>query len=88
MGACAVGQSAVGAFSPRAVAYQRVSYGDPSAITGPAPWAKWTCSSFRRASRPQEGTQAYAEGKFLDVLLAFRLARHWPDVLSNALEPG
>ena len=38
--------------------------------------------------RRWQGTQAYAESKFLDVLLAFAVARHWPDVLSNALEPG
>ena len=38
--------------------------------------------------RRWQGTQAYAESKFLDVLLAFGIARHWPDVLSNALEPG
>ncbi len=38
--------------------------------------------------RRWQGTQAYAESKFLDVLLAFGVARHWPDVLSNALEPG
>ena len=38
--------------------------------------------------RPWQGTRAYAESKFLDVLLAFAVARRWPDVLSNALEPG
>ena len=38
--------------------------------------------------RRWNGTQAYAESKFLDVLLAFGIARRWPDVLSNALEPG
>ncbi len=38
--------------------------------------------------RRWQGTQAYAESKFLDVLLAFAVARRWPDVLSNALEPG
>ena len=30
----------------------------------------------------------YAESKLYDVLLAFAAARRWPDVLSNALEPG
>jgi NAD(P)-dependent dehydrogenase (short-subunit alcohol dehydrogenase family) len=38
--------------------------------------------------RRWNGAQAYAESKFLDVLLAFGIARRWPDVLSNALEPG
>jgi NAD(P)-dependent dehydrogenase (short-subunit alcohol dehydrogenase family) len=38
--------------------------------------------------RPWQGTQAYSDTKLHDVLLAFGVARRWPDVLSNALEPG
>ena len=38
--------------------------------------------------RAWEGQQAYSDTKFHDVLLAFAIARLWPDVLSNALEPG
>ena len=38
--------------------------------------------------RRWSGSQAYAETKFLDVLLAFGVARRWPAVRSNALEPG
>jgi NAD(P)-dependent dehydrogenase (short-subunit alcohol dehydrogenase family) len=38
--------------------------------------------------RPWRGQQAYADTKLHDVLLAFAIARRWPDVLSNALEPG
>src|ERR1700723_1140150 len=38
--------------------------------------------------RPWQGQQAYSDTKFHDVLLAFAFARHWPDVFSNALEPG
>jgi NAD(P)-dependent dehydrogenase (short-subunit alcohol dehydrogenase family) len=38
--------------------------------------------------RPWRGQQAYADTKLHDVLLAFTIARRWPDVLSNALEPG
>ena len=34
------------------------------------------------------GSSAYAESKLCDVLLAFAVARRWPNVLSNALEPG
>ncbi|MDQ3787910.1 MAG: SDR family NAD(P)-dependent oxidoreductase, partial [Actinomycetota bacterium] len=34
------------------------------------------------------GSQAYAESKFWDVVLAFGLARRWPDVPSNAVDPG
>jgi NAD(P)-dependent dehydrogenase (short-subunit alcohol dehydrogenase family) len=39
-------------------------------------------------TRRWEGAEAYAESKLHDVLLAFGIARRWPDVLSNALEPG
>ena len=38
--------------------------------------------------RPWNGYQAYADSKFHDVLLAFAMARLWPDIYSNALEPG
>jgi NAD(P)-dependent dehydrogenase (short-subunit alcohol dehydrogenase family) len=38
--------------------------------------------------RPWQGQQAYSDTKLHDVLLAFAVARHWPGVLSNALEPG
>jgi NAD(P)-dependent dehydrogenase (short-subunit alcohol dehydrogenase family) len=38
--------------------------------------------------RRWNGAQAYAESKLHDVLLAFAVARRWPEVLSNALEPG
>jgi NAD(P)-dependent dehydrogenase (short-subunit alcohol dehydrogenase family) len=38
--------------------------------------------------RPWRGQRAYSDTKFHDVLLAFAFARRWPDVFSNALEPG
>jgi len=38
--------------------------------------------------RTWAGSTAYAESKLYDVLLAFVIARRWPDVFSNALEPG
>ncbi len=40
------------------------------------------------AERTWRGADAYAETKLHDVLIAFAVARRWPDVLSNALEPG
>src|SRR5271156_1976188 len=40
------------------------------------------------ADRPWLGRQAYCDTKLHDVLLAFAIARRWPSVLSNALEPG
>jgi NAD(P)-dependent dehydrogenase (short-subunit alcohol dehydrogenase family) len=38
--------------------------------------------------RPWNGSTAYAESKLHDTTLAFAVARRWPDVLANALEPG
>lgn len=38
--------------------------------------------------RPWQGQQAYSDTKLQDVLLAFAVARLWPDVLSNVVEPG
>jgi NAD(P)-dependent dehydrogenase (short-subunit alcohol dehydrogenase family) len=43
--------------------------------------AQWT-------KRPWSGTQAYSDSKLLDVVLSFAVARRWPGVLSNALNPG
>ncbi|HEY2437311.1 MAG TPA: SDR family NAD(P)-dependent oxidoreductase [Solirubrobacteraceae bacterium] len=40
------------------------------------------------AHRSWSGSQAYADSKLFDVVLAFAVARRWPDVLSNAVEPG
>ncbi len=38
--------------------------------------------------RHWNGSQAYAESKLHDAMFAFAIARRWPDVLSNSLEPG
>lgn len=38
--------------------------------------------------RRWDGARAYAESKLHLVALAFYLARHWPDVFSNAVDPG
>jgi NAD(P)-dependent dehydrogenase (short-subunit alcohol dehydrogenase family) len=38
--------------------------------------------------RRWNGSQAYSDSKLLDIVLAFAVARRWPGVLSNALEPG
>jgi len=40
------------------------------------------------ATRRWNGAQAYSDSKFFDVVLAFAVARRWPGVLANALEPG
>lgn len=38
--------------------------------------------------RPWQGVAAYSETKLHDAMLAFAVARRWPEVRSNALEPG
>lgn len=38
--------------------------------------------------RAWDGATAYAESKLYNAMMATAIARRWPDVLSNALEPG
>ena len=38
--------------------------------------------------RRWQGSAAYSESKLCDVLLAFAVARRWPSVFSNAVDPG
>jgi len=38
--------------------------------------------------RPWDATRAYSESKLYIAALALAVARHWPDVLSNAVDPG
>ncbi|MET4519586.1 NAD(P)-dependent dehydrogenase (short-subunit alcohol dehydrogenase family) [Bradyrhizobium sp. I1.7.5] len=40
------------------------------------------------AKRPWDSAKAYAESKLHVVALAYALARRWPRVLSNAVDPG
>jgi NAD(P)-dependent dehydrogenase (short-subunit alcohol dehydrogenase family) len=40
------------------------------------------------AERDWDASQAYSESKLYVSALAFGLARRWPDVLSNAVDPG
>lgn len=39
-------------------------------------------------TRPWDAGRAYGESKLFVTALAFALARHWPDVRSNAVDPG
>jgi NAD(P)-dependent dehydrogenase (short-subunit alcohol dehydrogenase family) len=39
-------------------------------------------------ARRWSGMQAYSDSKLLVTALAFAIARRWPDVLSNAVDPG
>jgi NAD(P)-dependent dehydrogenase (short-subunit alcohol dehydrogenase family) len=38
--------------------------------------------------RRWNSSQAYSNSKLYVTALAFGVARHWPDVLSNAVDPG
>jgi NAD(P)-dependent dehydrogenase (short-subunit alcohol dehydrogenase family) len=38
--------------------------------------------------RRWNASQAYSDSKLYVTALAFAVARHWPDVLSNAVDPG
>jgi NAD(P)-dependent dehydrogenase (short-subunit alcohol dehydrogenase family) len=45
-------------------------------------------SDLQWTRRQWSGTQAYADSKLFDVVLALAVARRWPGVPSNAVEPG
>jgi NAD(P)-dependent dehydrogenase (short-subunit alcohol dehydrogenase family) len=45
-------------------------------------------SDLQWTQRRWSGTQAYSDSKLFDVVLALTVARRWPGVLSNAVEPG
>ncbi len=45
-------------------------------------------TTFSGVYRRWDGVQAYSDSKLFDLMLAFAVARQWPDVLSNAVDPG
>jgi NAD(P)-dependent dehydrogenase (short-subunit alcohol dehydrogenase family) len=45
-------------------------------------------SDLQWRDRRWSGSQAYSDSKLLDTVLAFAVARRWPDTRSNAVEPG
>jgi NAD(P)-dependent dehydrogenase (short-subunit alcohol dehydrogenase family) len=47
-----------------------------------------TLSDLNWERRRWQGQQAYSDSKLHNALLAAAAARRWPDVLSNAVEPG
>jgi len=47
-----------------------------------------TLADLQWEKRRWNGSQAYADTKFHDILLAFAVCRRWPDVLSNVVTPG
>ena len=40
------------------------------------------------SERKWDSSSAYADSKLYDAILAFAVARRWPNVLSNAVDPG
>jgi NAD(P)-dependent dehydrogenase (short-subunit alcohol dehydrogenase family) len=40
------------------------------------------------ATRPWDPMQAYSDSKLLDVVLAFAVARRWPEAFAGAVDPG
>ncbi|NYV73991.1 SDR family NAD(P)-dependent oxidoreductase [Streptomyces sp. UH6] len=40
------------------------------------------------AERAWDGMQAYSDSKLMDVVLAFAVARMWPDTVVSAVDPG
>jgi NAD(P)-dependent dehydrogenase (short-subunit alcohol dehydrogenase family) len=47
-----------------------------------------TLNDLTWSRRPCVGSSAYSDSKLHNVILAFAVARKWPDVLSNAMDPG
>jgi NAD(P)-dependent dehydrogenase (short-subunit alcohol dehydrogenase family) len=45
-------------------------------------------SDLQWSARRWNGSRAYSDSKLHDMLLAFGVARRWPDVLANAVSPG
>jgi NAD(P)-dependent dehydrogenase (short-subunit alcohol dehydrogenase family) len=45
-------------------------------------------ADLQRSARPWDGMRAYCDSKLGDVVLAFAIARRWPRVSSNAVDPG
>src|ERR1700678_1021635 len=50
--------------------------------------AKATLDDIFWKKRRWNGSAAYAESKLYDAMIAFAVARRWPNVSSNSLEPG
>ena len=47
-----------------------------------------TCRDLQWKRRQWSGAQAYSDSKLFDLVLALAVARRWPGVRSNAVEPG
>lgn len=48
----------------------------------------WRPDDLQFERRAWDGRQAYDDSKLHDVMLALAVARHWPDTISNAVDPG
>jgi NAD(P)-dependent dehydrogenase (short-subunit alcohol dehydrogenase family) len=51
-------------------------------------WGEPDLTDLQWRRRRWNGSQAYSDSKLFDVTLAFAIARRWPEVLSNAVDPG
>src|SRR6266508_3885862 len=51
-------------------------------------WGEPELTDLQWKRRRWNGSQAYSDSKLFDVVLAFALARRWPAVRSNAVDPG
>jgi NAD(P)-dependent dehydrogenase (short-subunit alcohol dehydrogenase family) len=51
-------------------------------------WGEPDLTDLQWKRRRWNGSQAYSDSKLFDVLLGFAIARRWPEVLSNAVDPG
>ncbi len=49
---------------------------------------RWEPDDLLWERRPWNGNKAYSETKLHDTMLAFAVARRWPGVLANSVEPG
>ena len=56
-------------------------YSSPMKRSRPRPSLQWT-------SRPWDGMKAYSDSKLYNVVLAFAVARLWPETLVTTVDPG
>ncbi len=51
-------------------------------------WGEPDLTDLQWKRRRWNGAQAYSDSKLFDAVLAFAIARRWPEVFSNAVDPG
>lgn len=48
----------------------------------------WSADDLQVGTRPWDGMQAYSDSKLHDLMLALEVAARYPQVISNAVDPG